>query len=883
MYFKDCEILKIDDFLNENYTFYAHIDETNKDKKKELLSEHTARVKYYFELIFKNKKLDKIFLNIENKFFENCSKRARNLFREMVLNAIILHDIGKLNPLFQNLKMKNKIIRDKNIIEKYQKTIGSKHSKISATVYIHYYCKKLKDNFADLSNEEKIALRFFIVLNSFIISRHHSDLGDFESYINKINKLGDMEKESIFKLDKLLRDKNIDLFKRDEFVLGKNTLNRLKNDVLKFLENTTKEKSICIFTYERLMYSILVASDYYATSEYINDVKISSVGEIQDISEFYDIFKNTDINKKIEKYRKSDFYNDKNKSFENGDIDTLRSEIFIESENSLVGNNNKNIYYFEAPTGSGKTNSSLNLSYKLIELNQDLNKIFYIYPFNTLIEQTIKSLSNTFGNNKKVYEKIAIVNSIKPIKKGNSANKNNQDKQISDEYEYTDSDYQKFLLDRQFLNYPIVLTTHVSLFDTMFGQRRESGFGFYQLSNSVIVLDEIQSYKNSIWTEIITFLNIFADILNIKIIIMSATLPNLNLLLEGDIKTTSLIKNRDKYFLSPIFKNRVKANYELLNCEFNQDVLFEHVVKNMSLKKKILIEFITKKSAYEFYNRLKEEYPCEEDGVSLIELLTGDDSIAERNRVLNRIECDKAQQDGVVLVSTQVIEAGVDIDMDIGYKNISTLDNEEQFMGRINRACKRDGIVYFFKLDNMKKVYVDDYRSNEELSLLKEENRQILVDKNYQDFYKPVMKYLKDRNNELNENNIDDFFKKVGYLKSSEIAERMKLIADDNWSTTIYLCTKITLENGDVIDGKEVWDNYKKLLYDNKMNYAKKQVKLYDIKSKMSYFIYQIRCNERPCYNDIIGDIYCIFDGEEYFKDGKLDIEKFIDNVGEFF
>ena len=52
MYFKDCEILKIDDFLNENYTFYAHIDETNKDKKKELLSEHTARVKYYFELIF---------------------------------------------------------------------------------------------------------------------------------------------------------------------------------------------------------------------------------------------------------------------------------------------------------------------------------------------------------------------------------------------------------------------------------------------------------------------------------------------------------------------------------------------------------------------------------------------------------------------------------------------------------------------------------------------------------------------------------------------------------------------------------------------------------------------------------------------------------------
>ena len=88
-----------------------------------------------------------------------------------------------------------------------------------------------------------------------------------------------------------------------------------------------------------------------------------------------------------------------------------------------------------------------------------------------------------------------MVNSMKPIPMDRAKRKN-------DELQY----YQEALLNRQFLNYPMILTTHVSLFDTMFGRRKESTFGFHQLANSVLVLDEIQSYRNSIWTEIILFL-----------------------------------------------------------------------------------------------------------------------------------------------------------------------------------------------------------------------------------------------------------------------------------------------------------------------------------------------------------------------------------------
>lgn len=61
-------------------------------------------------------------------------------------------------------------------------------------------------------------------------------------------------------------------------------------------------------------------------------------------------------------------------------------------------------------------------------------------------------------------------------------------------------------------------------------------------------MDEIQSYKNKIWKEIIIFLREYAEILNIKIIIMSATLPNLSLLSNSKVQIPSLITNKEKYY-----------------------------------------------------------------------------------------------------------------------------------------------------------------------------------------------------------------------------------------------------------------------------------------------------------------------------------------------
>ena len=354
---------------------------------------------------------------------------------------------------------------------------------------------------------------------------------------------------------------------------------------------------------------------------------------------------------------------------------------------------------------------------------------------------------------------------------------------------------------------------------------------------------------------------------------MSATLPNLNYLTNSDENTIRLIKDREKYFSNPLFKNRVNVNYELIDK--NIEEIYDHVKSNSKKNKKILVEFIKKQSAYDFYNKLVEDEYIK----SKVELLTGDDNIVERERILESIE----STNNIVLVATQVIEAGVDIDMDIGYKDISKLDSEEQFMGRINRSCKKDGLVYFFNIDKSDNIYKNDIRINRKFTLEEQSMKEILVNKNFKDYYKPVLNALITNYNEsLSEYNLEGFFEEcVGKLKFEKVESRMKLIEEDMWSMSVYLSRKIQLEDGTILGGNGVWENYKKLLEDSKMEYAKKEIELSKARSLINYFIYQVKkCD--LVYNDRIGDLYFIEDGENYFKDNKVDKDKLVTGIGDF-
>lgn len=842
-------IIPIEDIIVKPELFYAHCDRGN-GKNPEILKEHVDRCYHYFEELWEHKNFKAVFENFQKELAPELSDEGIKLFYSLIVNVIIFHDCGKINPRFQSIKMKN-TLKKWTAIDCLD---GTKHSILSAAIYFDYFYEKIQESL--LSKDEKNMIHVFMLVNAYVISRHHGNLSRFEEFLEEFQpnrQLADIF--SCMNQGDFTEVYHGPFCKRDRHMMNMPRQNtRIYHS---FLEKQCSHAGL--YTYIRFLFSVLVSCDYYATSEYDNGIQMSAFGTIEN-TEFATQYEQSERVKQIRRLNPESCVDDKK------DINILRNRMFYEAEQTLLENKDANVAFAEAPTGAGKSNLAMNCSLKLLDKN--INKIFYVYPFNTLVEQNYDTLEKIYGQTD-IFKSIAVINSITPIPlNGTRKFWENLDKEENEKF------YQKALLDRQFLNYPFILTTHVNLFQIMFGCEREAAISFYQLAGSVVVLDEIQSYKNVLWTEIMMFLQCYSRLLNMKIIIMSATLPKLDMLTGNHEKVVNLIKNPEKYFQDARFKKRVALSYELLYPDRKTEMkeLYAHVLGQAQKGRKLLMEFITKTSAEKFYHMLTES--GRED--LQIFCMTGDDNQIDRKRILR--EMDTADKDkAVILVATQVVEAGIDIDMDIGYKDISKLDSEEQFIGRINRNFKRKGVVYFFDMDNESGIYKEDYRVDTAYTLRKDEMKQLLADKNFGKYYDYILKGIrKYRNDRKNENGIEAFVDNVKKLDFVWISQKMKLIdKNDDWKMSVYFAREITTDTGEIIDGKQVWERYRELLSDMTMNYAKKQILLSEVKSKMSYFIYQIKIDNSLDYNDRIGELYLIEDAEQYFENGRLNTDKF--------
>lgn len=825
--------------FQDKYKYLAHI----KDNRKETLQEHTELANKYLKKIIEYKNLKPFFERIKNIL--NLKNQEEELYYKMIDDVVNFHDFGKVNSQFQIDKMLNEEILKMEDKYNISGVLSSDHSLLSANIFIAYYFKKIIALIETMETKKIVILLEILFALSYTISKHHGNLDSFEEYIEKLSRNND---ENILKELKNISVSNGGILL--QAFLEKETITIFFNFIETYIserkkkENISSQEAMSIFVFTKMMFSLLVASDYYSTNEFMQEIKYEDFGNMGNIDTIKKEYENSEIIKSIRNKEKNGIPNDE-------DINNFRTKIFLEAEKNLEKNKENNIFFLEAPTGSGKSNTALNLSLKL--LDKDRRKIFYVYPFNTLVEQNMNTLKNIFGNNEEVIKNMAVVNSVTAL-----TNKDSRDIPIE---EYSD-----ILMDRQFLNYPFIVTTHVGIFNSLVGNTKEDCMPFYQLANSVIVFDEIQAYKNTIWTEIIKILNSYAKLLNIKIIIMSATLPNLSYLLDEEEKNniSKLIENRDEYFNNTIFKNRVEVNYDLLSEQkIEYEELLQHIIENSLNSQKILIEFISKNDAKKFYELCENNEDLNVDYEILI--LTGEDNKARRNSIIKKIN---SKDKKIILISTQLIEAGVDIDVDVGYKNISGLDNEEQFLGRINRSCKKSSKAYFFYLTDAKKVYKNSVIIENKLNLFSDEMRDVLENKNFDVFYSKVLEILKRKAKEkINNDNFETiiFNKKFRLLK-----ERMQLIEEQDDKKTYFFNRTLTDEEieeiGENIDGREVWERYVEILKEE--NYAKKIVELSKIREKMMYFLYEVKKNVELNYSDIKGSIIYIDDGDKYFTDG---------------
>lgn len=845
---------------------YAHIHEK---KESETLFEHTKLVLKYFIKLIKVHNLEGIIdklinsISLDNQIIGEYTKK-------LFLNSLLFHDIGKININFQLEKMNNTLYN-----QEFEFDIGSEHSYLSTYIFLNFNINEIY-RFLNVSNEYKNILVCYSFLFTIPILKHHSSIieKDYEYDIEKINSIHEMV--NIFSLD---------------FDLEKNFIKKfIENEkrLWDFFDDYIKEKKFdffSLFALLKLNWSLLTASDYYATFEYMNDIEINDFGIIDENlrQKIYDNFiKSKTYNKDL--IEKIDYYlsiNPKELNRSPDNLNILRQRLSAEVWKNTEKYKKENIFYIEAPTGGGKTNLSLVAVRKLLELNPEINKVFYVFPFTTLITQTLKTIEDTFGL------------SIEHIAEVHSKASFIQKKEINEEDAFYGDQY-KNQIDNLFINFPFVLITHIKFFDILKSNKKKSNYLLHRLANSIVVIDEIQAYNPEHWDKIKYFISNYARYFNIKFIIMSATLPKLhNIVVSKDefLKFNELIENpQESYFKNPNFCERTYINtdfleYKELSLDFLAWKVYEISEKyaidradNYKGSVFTIIEFIFKKTATEFYdlvikNNFFKDYE--------IFVLSGTIIEPRRKFIIEYLKDPFNRRKKILVISTQVVEAGVDIDMDIGFKNQSLLDSDEQLAGRINRNLEKDnGILWLFKYNEPSKIYGKDLRYKVIKELKKEEIKKILQEKDFNKFYEQVMEKINMNNESVYKKNFYDYKNYIALLCFSEIDSEFKLIDDETVSIFVPAnipinCYKKTknfslgelkfleyygfYNSGDeFVSGEKIWELYISLVNGKRTNILNKNLTfkvLYSILSKFVFSIFKSKIEDLKPFLEFNEDV----------------------------
>lgn len=842
------ERIKLSNILPAYKDYLAH-------SPNEGLFEHTELTSNYLEVIVRVNKLEKVIDNLIRGSIAKGDIDLYNWIKRLFIESIIFHDLGKVNVNYQSVKLKNPLFRKNDDI------FSTHHSLLSSYLYLVYYIDILLNRQSN-SEKKQITLFGFCILFSYAIAKHHSSdyyidfsKNQFEDYINDFIKYVD-----VFCLN--VSDK----CKKDFFT---NLINNLKQSS-NFIANETNNE-FYLWCMLKLQYSLLTAVDYYATNHYKSSLK--SIYSEED----FGILTNDFADCLINQFKTTKIYNQKLLSdyqlylniplselqnVSNENLQVLRQKIGAELIEEIKQKKDNKIFYIEAPTGGGKTNLSMLAIIQLLNLKKDeITKIFYVFPFTTLITQTYKALKETFSLSDKdiiqIHSKAGF----------HTKNKKNNDEDY-------DNDRQNYI-DYLFVNYPISLMSHIKFFDILKSNSKDINYILHRLANSIVVIDELQSYSPSEWDKLKYLISNYAETFNIRFIIMSATLPKIDGVNVGmDSLFEPLIRNVQSRFLqNPNFKDRVTFDFSLLDkySKISTDDLKEEVIqKSIEYAKRhktvhTIIEFIHKKSTTEFFNKINNTNLFHK-----IFVLSGTILEPRRKEIIDFLKNPENRNINILLITTQVVEAGVDIDMDLGFKNISLLDSDEQLAGRVNRNAKKDKCcLYLFKFDEPFRIYKKDFRYDFSKCLYSnvEERQKILENKDFNLLYDLVIKYINTENKKEFTSNFQDYQSFIRNLLYDKVDSEFKLI--DNSSVSFFVPLNIPLqldENGvspffskkeleflneincikdNYVIGTKIWQVYDSAIKKENIDFYTKKINHKKIAGILSNFTFSMYNNEK--------------------------------------
>lgn len=323
-------------------------------------------------------------------------------------------------------------------------------------------------------------------------------------------------------------------------------------------------------------------------------------------------------------------------------------------------------YSLALPTGMGKTLTSLAWALRHAKQNH-LKRIIIVLPYISIIDQTARELKNIFG-------KEWILEHHSSYNEGQTAG--------TDKNENYSSEQKRKQLACENWDFPVIVTTTVQFFESLFSNKPSKCRKIHNIAESVVIFDEVQTIPKEIVLPTLRMLNDVQAVMRTSFLFCTATQPAYEKRpgFDGITSISPLIDDP-----GILYDKTKRVTYALLDdlspIPFTR--LSEAVIE---YDDSALVIFNTKKDALEFYSLMKSAGNWEERYHLSTAMCP-----AHRKKTIENIKADLEAKKKILVVSTQLIEAGVDFDFPLLFRAMAPLESIIQSAGRCNREGKITG------------------------------------------------------------------------------------------------------------------------------------------------------------------------------------------------
>lgn len=446
--------------------------------------------------------------------------------------------------------------------------------------------------------------------------------------------------------------------------------------------------------YTRMLFSCLVDADYTVSAMEENE----AYSDWSEVTEFDVNSQLSSLQQYVEDIRKG--------SAADSCLNRLRDELY-----NCCGDageqNAPGLFALTAPTGTGKTLALLHFALRHCA-RWGKKRIILVLPFLTLTEQSAKTYRN-------------ILPSV--LEDHSQRNLTDRERQFSARWRY-----------------PVIITTSVRFFESLFSARPSDCRKLHNIANSVILFDEAQSLPPELTEASLIAARELCRSYGCTTVFSTATQPDYSQIRRvGDRWVPREILPDFENYYSAL--KRTNADWRL-----NPAIPLEIIAEEMLEERNVCTIVNLRKHARKLFQLLEKK--CSEEELYLI---STDLCPAHRSNVIDKIKSRQKEGLRCVVVSTQCIEAGVDLDFAVVYRALAPLDSIVQAAGRCNRNGNQQGRVVIFEPDEPGGLYPRDWNSwyHNAAQTTKRLNSDKLIDicdpKDIQRYYSALFAGLKDQ------------------------------------------------------------------------------------------------------------------------------------------